>query len=37
VRFKNTAQIPNALIGELASKMSPEQWIACYEKQVKGS
>jgi hypothetical protein len=37
VRFKNTAQIPYALIGELASKMSPQQWIACYEKQVKGA
>jgi len=32
IRFKKPDQIPIKLIGELASKMSPKQWIALYEK-----
>ncbi len=35
IRFKNVKQIPYALIGELISKMSPEEWIQCYESSVK--
>jgi hypothetical protein len=34
VRFKKPAEIPFKLIGELASKMSPDQWIECYEKML---
>ena len=32
IRFKNMDDIPFALIGELASKVSPKQWIEWYEK-----
>lgn len=32
IRFKSMDDIPYALIGELASKVSPEQWIEWYEK-----
>jgi len=32
IRFKNMDDIPYALIGELVSKVSPEQWIEWYEK-----
>lgn len=32
IRFKKTAQIPFALIGELAQKISVTQWIQSYEK-----
>lgn len=32
LRFKKPADIPFKLIGELASKMSPEEWIDVYEK-----
>lgn len=32
IRFKKPEQIPFELIGELASKMSPKEWIALYEK-----
>lgn len=32
IRFKKTDQIPYELIGELAKKMSPKQWIDLYEK-----
>jgi uncharacterized protein YdhG (YjbR/CyaY superfamily) len=32
VRFKKMADIPFELIGKLASKISVEQWISCYEK-----
>jgi hypothetical protein len=32
VRFKKTDQIPLKLIGELVSKITPDQWIATYEK-----
>lgn len=35
VRFKKTANIPFKLIGALAQKMTPEDWIACYEKSFK--
>ena len=32
LRFKKPEQVPVDLIGELASKMSPQAWIALYEK-----
>jgi hypothetical protein len=32
IRFKNPTQIPVDLIGELASRMSPQTWIDLYEK-----
>jgi len=35
IRFKKMDQIPFKLIGELASKLKPEEWIACYERGVK--
>jgi hypothetical protein len=35
IRFKKMEQIPFDLIGELASKMSVDEWIACYEKALK--
>lgn len=35
VRFKKMEQIPFELIGELASKMTPEDWVKLYEKNVK--
>ncbi len=35
VHFKKIDQIPYALIGELVSKVSVEDWIECYEKNVK--
>ncbi|MBK9686324.1 MAG: DUF1801 domain-containing protein [Saprospiraceae bacterium] len=35
IRFKNPAKIPFDLIGELVSKMSPQQWIAMYESNYK--
>ncbi len=35
LRFKKMDQIPYKLIGELASKMTPEDWIAIYEKNIK--
>ena len=35
IRFKNVANIPYELIGELCSKMSIQQWIDVYEAQVK--
>lgn len=31
IRFKNPAQIPFSLIGELAGKMTVAEWISCYE------
>ena len=31
IRFKNPEQIPCELIGELATKMTPQQWIEKYE------
>jgi uncharacterized protein YdhG (YjbR/CyaY superfamily) len=35
IRFKKIDQIPYKLIGELASKMTPKEWIALYEKNYK--
>ncbi len=35
IRFKKPDQIPMQLIGELASKMTTEQWIELYETNVK--
>jgi hypothetical protein len=35
IRFKKPDRIPMKLIGELASKVTPKQWIAVYEKNVK--
>src|SRR5687767_6796439 len=32
IRFKKPDQIPFKLIGELATKMTPKQWIEVYEK-----
>ncbi|MBI1341416.1 MAG: DUF1801 domain-containing protein [Terrimonas sp.] len=32
IRLKHMDKIPYALIGELATKMTPEEWIAIYEK-----
>lgn len=35
IRFKKLQDIPLELIGELASKVTPEQWIEMYEKTLK--
>lgn len=35
IRFKNPSKIPYDLIGELVSKMTPQQWIALYENNYK--
>jgi hypothetical protein len=35
VRFKKPEQIPLELVGELASKMTPAQWIARYESMIQ--
>ncbi len=35
VRFKKMDQIPYQLIGELVSKMTPEDWIEKYESVIK--
>lgn len=35
IRFKKPEQIPYSLIGELASKISVQQWIEIYEKNLK--
>lgn len=35
IRFKKVDHIPYELIGELAGKMTPEEWIAIYEKELK--
>lgn len=35
LRFKKPDQIPFKLIGELVSKMTPDDWIAIYEKNYK--
>lgn len=35
IRFKNTAKIPWALLEQLASRMTPEDWIAHYESAFK--
>ena len=36
IRFKKPDAIPFELIGELATKMAPKDWIALYEKNLKG-
>lgn len=35
IRFKKMEAIPFALIGELVSKMTPQDWIKVYEKNTK--
>jgi hypothetical protein len=35
IRFKKPDQIPYKLIGELAAKITPKQWITLYEKILK--
>ncbi len=35
LRFKKPDQVPVELIGELAAKMSPKDWISLYEGQFK--
>ncbi|MBA4406835.1 hypothetical protein C0389_06135 [bacterium] len=35
IRFKKIDQIPYKLIGELASKITPQEWIKAYEKNYK--
>ena len=35
IRFKKPEKIPFALIGELVSRMSVQQWIALYEQNLK--
>jgi len=37
IRFKNMNDIPYDLIAELATKMTPQQWIDCYEKALSGT
>ena len=37
LRFKKTENIPYELIGELAGKMSPKEWITLYESAFKSS
>ncbi|MBC6999362.1 DUF1801 domain-containing protein [Cytophaga sp. FL35] len=36
IRFKSMDDIPYELIGELCSRMTVKEWIALYEKNVKG-
>lgn len=36
IRFKKPEHIPFELIGELAAKMTPQEWIAIYERVIKG-
>lgn len=35
IRFKKMEQIPYQLIGELSGKVTPEDWIAIYEKNMR--
>jgi hypothetical protein len=35
IRFKKPEDVPLDLIGELCSKMTPAEWIAVYEKNLK--
>lgn len=37
IRFKKPEQIPYDLIGELCSKMTPQDWIKLYESNLKKS
>ena len=36
IRFKKPEDVPLKLIGELATKMTPQNWIECYEKAFNG-
>ena len=35
IRFSKTQEIPYQLIGDLASKLKPLEWIAIYESQTR--
>lgn len=35
IRFKNMNKIPYDLIGQLAGKITPQQWLEFYEKAIK--
>lgn len=35
IRFKNVKKLPFDLIGELATKMTADEWVALYEQKVK--
>lgn len=35
IRFKKAEDVPVKLMGELAAKMTPRQWIDVYEKNIK--
>ena len=35
IRFKKAEDVPLELIGKLAAKMSPQDWIAVYERNLK--
>ncbi len=37
IRFKKPEDIPYELIGQLASKMTVNEWIATYESQLRGN
>ncbi len=37
IRFKDMQDIPYDLIGQLASKMTVQEWITLYEKSIKRS
>lgn len=37
IRYKKPEDIPYKLIGELASKLTPDDWIGRYESYLKGS
>ena len=37
IRFKNIEKIPYDLIGTLVSKMTPDDWIGIYEKNIRRS
>lgn len=36
LRFKKPEHVPLQLIGQLAGKMTPKEWIAIYERIIKG-
>jgi len=35
IRFKKIEEIPYRLIGKLSSKMTTQDWISIYEKNIK--
>lgn len=35
IRFKKTEEIPYEIIGELCTKMTVEQWVDLYERNLK--